>query len=134
MLYALRYEKESPVQLMHLCNKLASRSAKYKSGLVQFLVKQGGVDKRTGDISRPQDVVVFVVGGTTYEEARAVALQNASNSGTGFILGDLGVLNSKRFLKDLEETQRIPSQTLVSLNLFQAKCWVIAAASSWFQT
>ncbi|RYR41709.1 hypothetical protein Ahy_A08g038116 isoform D [Arachis hypogaea] len=32
MLYALRYEKDSPVQLMQLFNKLASRSAKYKSG------------------------------------------------------------------------------------------------------
>ena len=30
MLYALRYEKESPVQLMQLFNKLASQSAKYK--------------------------------------------------------------------------------------------------------
>jgi hypothetical protein len=33
MLYALRYEKESPVQLMQLFNKLASRSAKYKPGV-----------------------------------------------------------------------------------------------------
>ncbi|XP_043692709.1 vacuolar protein sorting-associated protein 45 homolog [Telopea speciosissima] len=164
MLYALRYEKESPVQLMQLFNKLASRSAKYKPGLVQFLLKQAGVDKRTGDLygnrdllniarnmarglkgienvytqhqpllfqtmesitkgrlrdvdypfignhfqqGRPQDVVIFIVGGTTYEEARAVALQNASNSGTRFILGGSVVLNSKRFLKDLEEAQRI---------------------------
>ncbi|XP_042494685.1 vacuolar protein sorting-associated protein 45 homolog [Macadamia integrifolia] len=164
MLYALRYEKESPVQLMQLFNKLASRSAKYKPGLVQFLLKQAGVDKRTGDLygnrdllniarnmarglkgienvytqhqpllfqimesitkgrlrdvdyplvgnhfqqGRPQDVVIFVVGGTTYEEARAVALQNAANSGTRFILGGSAVLNSKRFLKDLEEAQRI---------------------------
>ncbi|RVW32569.1 Vacuolar protein sorting-associated protein 45-like [Vitis vinifera] len=34
MLYALRYEKESPVQLMQLFNKLASRSAKYKPGVI----------------------------------------------------------------------------------------------------
>lgn len=33
MLYALRYEKESPVQLMQLFNKLASRSVKYKPGV-----------------------------------------------------------------------------------------------------
>ncbi|XWS25014.1 hypothetical protein CRYUN_Cryun27aG0034400 [Craigia yunnanensis] len=164
MLYALRYEKESPVQLMQLFNKLASRSAKYKPGLVQFLLKQAGVDKRTGDLygnldflniarnmarglkgvenvytqhqpllfqtmesinkgrlrdvdypyvgnhfqqGRPQEVVIFVVGGTTYEESRSVALQNASNSGIRFILGGSVVLNSKRFLKDLEEAQRI---------------------------
>ncbi|CAI9754404.1 unnamed protein product [Fraxinus pennsylvanica] len=164
MLYALRYEKDSPVQLMQLFNKLASRSPKYKPGLVQFLLKQAGVDKRTGDLygnrdflniarnmarglkgvenvytqhqplvfqtmesivkgrlrdvdypyvgnhfqqPRPQEVVIFIIGGTTYEEARSVALQNSTNSGIRFILGGSAVLNSKRFLKDLEEAQRI---------------------------
>ncbi|OIT38163.1 PREDICTED: vacuolar protein sorting-associated protein 45 homolog [Nicotiana attenuata] len=164
MLYALRYEKESPVQLMQLFNKLASRSPKYKPGLVQFLLKQAGVDKRTGDLygnrdllniarnmarglkgvenvytqhqpllfqtmenitrgrlrdvdypyvgnhfqqARPQEVVIFIVGGTTYEESRSVALQNSTNSGIRFILGGSALLNSKRFLKDLEEAQRI---------------------------
>lgn len=160
MLYALRYEKESPVQLMQLFNKLAAKSAKYKPGLVQFLLKQAGVDKRTGDLygnrdllniarnmarglkgvenvytqhqpllfqtmesiskgrlrdvdypyvgnhyqqARPQDVVIFIVGGTTYEEARSVALLNSTNCGIRFILGGTTILNSKRFLKDLEE-------------------------------
>ncbi|XP_020579471.1 vacuolar protein sorting-associated protein 45 homolog [Phalaenopsis equestris] len=170
MLYALRYEKESPVQLMQLFNKLASRSAKYKSGLVQFLLKQAGVDKRTGDLygnrdllniarnmarglkgvenvytqhqpllfqsienitkgrlkdidypfignhfqqGRPQEVVVFIVGGTTYEEARTVALHNAANSGTRFILGGTVVLNSQRFLKDLEEAHTISRASVI---------------------
>ncbi|XP_078431252.1 vacuolar protein sorting 45 [Wolffia australiana] len=164
MLYALRYEKESPVQLMQLFNKLASRSAKYKSGIVQFILKQAGVDKRTGDLygnrdflslarnmarglkgvenvytqhqpllfqtmeniikgrlrdadypfvgnhfqqGRPSDVVIFVIGGTTYEEARSVAMHNAANTGTRFILGGSVILNSDRFVKDLEEAQRI---------------------------
>ncbi|KMZ68788.1 vacuolar protein sorting 45 [Zostera marina] len=164
MLYALRYEKESPVQLMQLFNKLASRSAKYKSGLVQFLLKQAGVDKRTGDLygnrdlmniarnmarglqgvenvytqhqplifqtmesiikgrlkdvdypffgnhfqqGRPQEVVIFITGGTTFEEARTVALHNAANPGIRFILGGSLILNFKRFLKDLEEAQKI---------------------------
>nr|POF04788.1 vacuolar protein sorting-associated protein 45 like [Quercus suber] len=152
ILYTLRYEKESPVQLMQLFNKLASRSAKYKPGLVQFVLKQARVEKRTGDLfgnrdllniarnmarglkgvenvytqhqpllfqtmesiskgrlrdvdypyvgnhfqqGRPQEVVIFIVGGTTYEESRFVALQNASNSGIRFILGGSVVLNSK---------------------------------------
>ncbi|KAL6527509.1 vacuolar protein sorting-associated protein 45 [Orobanche gracilis] len=164
MLYALRYEKDSPVQLMQLFNKLASRSPKYKPGLVQFLLKQAGVDRRTGDLygnrdllnyalnmarglkgvenvytqhqpllsqtmesvikgrlrdmdypyvgnhfqhARPQDVIIFIVGGTTYEEARSVSLQNATNSGIRFILGGSAILNSQRFLKDLEEARRI---------------------------
>ncbi|KAG6626068.1 hypothetical protein CIPAW_15G021200 [Carya illinoinensis] len=57
MLYALRYEKESPVQLMQLFNKLASQSPKYKPGLVQFLLKQAGVDKRTGDLYGNRDLL-----------------------------------------------------------------------------
>ncbi|KAK9740926.1 hypothetical protein RND81_03G071600 [Saponaria officinalis] len=164
MLYALRYEKESPVELMQLFNKLATKSAKYKTGLVQFLLKQAGVDRRTGDLfgnrdlfniarnmarglkgvenvytqhqpllfqtmeniskgrlkdvdypfvgthfqqGRPHDVVIFIVGGTTYEESRAVALLNASNSGIRFILGGTTILNSKGFLKDLEEAHKL---------------------------
>lgn len=43
MLYALRYEKESPVQLMQLFNKLASRSAKYKPG-VMYLTQNAFVE------------------------------------------------------------------------------------------
>ncbi|KAL0323278.1 UNVERIFIED_CONTAM: Vacuolar protein sorting-associated protein 45 [Sesamum angustifolium] len=171
MLYALRYEKESPVQLMQLFNKLHPLLPSISLGcllslstLVQFLLKQAGVDRRTGDLygsrdlfnyalnmarglkgvenvytqhqpllsqimesvvkgrlrdvdypyvgnhfqqARPQDVIIFIVGGTTYEEARAVALQNSTNSGIRFILGGSAILNSKRFLKDLEEAQRI---------------------------
>lgn len=42
-------------------------------------------------------MVIFIVGGTTYEESRTVALQNASNSGVRFILGGSVVLNSKRY-------------------------------------
>lgn len=53
----------------------------------------------TGDCmkTRPQDVIIFIVGGTTYEESRSVALQNASNTGVRFILGGSSVLNSKRY-------------------------------------
>ncbi|GLT29914.1 hypothetical protein SLA2020_047460 [Shorea laevis] len=50
MLFALCYEEESPVQFMQLFNKLASQSAKYKPGLMQFLLKQAGVDKQTRDL------------------------------------------------------------------------------------
>uniref|UniRef100_A0A7N2MKN0 Uncharacterized protein n=1 Tax=Quercus lobata TaxID=97700 RepID=A0A7N2MKN0_QUELO len=57
MLYALRYKKENPVQLMQLFNKLASQSAKYKPGLVQFILKQAGVDKRTGDLFGNRDLL-----------------------------------------------------------------------------
>uniref|UniRef100_A0A0A9D1Q6 Uncharacterized protein n=1 Tax=Arundo donax TaxID=35708 RepID=A0A0A9D1Q6_ARUDO len=63
---------------------------------------------------RPQDVVIFIVGGTTYEEARSVTLYNAANPGVRFFVGGSVVLNSKRFLEDLGEAQRISkSSTLV---------------------
>lgn len=37
LLYALRYEKDSPVHLMQLCNKL-SRTAKYKPGVGAYSI------------------------------------------------------------------------------------------------
>jgi len=53
---------------------------------------------------RPQDVIVFMLGGTTYEEGRAVALLNqklASDAaggpgGTRILLGGSTVHNSAR--------------------------------------
>ena len=50
-----------------------------------------------------QDIFVFVVGGATYEEARAVALLNAANKGQRIVLGSTCMLNSTAFLKDLEK-------------------------------
>jgi hypothetical protein len=47
--------------------------------------------------NRPQDVVIFIIGGTTYEESRSVALYNAANPGVRFFLGGSVVLNSKRY-------------------------------------
>ena len=52
----------------------------------------------TSSLSRSQEVVIFIVGGTTYEESRSVALQNDSNSGIRFILGGSVVLNSKGYV------------------------------------
>ena len=40
-----------------------------------------------------------MVGGTTYEESRSVALQNATNSGIRFIFGGTALLNSKRYVQ-----------------------------------
>uniref|UniRef100_A0A0D3CW59 Uncharacterized protein n=1 Tax=Brassica oleracea var. oleracea TaxID=109376 RepID=A0A0D3CW59_BRAOL len=42
---------------MQLFNKLASRSPNYKPGLVQFLLKQAGVEKRTGDLFGNRDLM-----------------------------------------------------------------------------
>lgn len=57
-------------------------------------------------LQRPQDVIIFMVGGTTYEEARTVALLNqesASNgsyaAGTRLLLGGTTVHNSSSFVE-----------------------------------
>ena len=50
-----------------------------------------------------QDIFVFVVGGATYEEARAVALLNAANKQQRVILGSTCMLNSQTFLEEFQK-------------------------------
>ncbi|KAI7265628.1 Sec1-like protein [Hortaea werneckii] len=52
---------------------------------------------------KPQDIIVFIVGGTTYEEAKMVAQVNASSPGVRVVLGGTGVHNSASFLDEVEE-------------------------------
>jgi hypothetical protein len=58
----------------------------------------------------PRLVVVFIIGGTTYEEARAVAELNAAgekgegwSAGMRIALGGTSVQSSSQFLKDMQE-------------------------------
>ncbi|CAN6606641.1 vacuolar protein sorting-associated protein 45 [Trichomonascus vanleenenianus] len=55
------------------------------------------------DGDRPQDIVVFVIGGVTYEEARLVAEMNASLKGVRIVLGGTSIQNSASFLKDIRQ-------------------------------
>jgi vacuolar protein sorting-associated protein 45 len=55
-------------------------------------------------------VAVFIVGGTTYEEAKVVAELNAAaernegwSAGMRLVLGGTGVQSSATFLKDFQE-------------------------------
>ncbi|RUS23094.1 Sec1-like protein [Endogone sp. FLAS-F59071] len=57
----------------------------------------------TGSKDRPQDIIIFIIGGTTYEEARYIAQLNASTPGARFVLGGTCVHNSTSFLHDVEE-------------------------------
>lgn len=54
----------------------------------------------------PTEVIVFVVGGCTYEEARAVGEMNASNPGVRILLGGTTVHNCDSFL---QEVSKMPS-------------------------
>ncbi|PWN41777.1 hypothetical protein IE81DRAFT_348102 [Ceraceosorus guamensis] len=58
---------------------------------------------------RPQEVIIFIVGGATYEEARSIALLNSQGTsgpglGTRFLLGGTTVHNSSTFLDFVQDT------------------------------
>jgi hypothetical protein len=55
---------------------------------------------------KPQDVIVFVVGGATFEEARLVAGVNAGTPGVRIVLAATGAVNSTAFLADVEAAVR----------------------------
>jgi len=48
---------------------------------------------------RPQDIIVFMIGGTTYEEARMIKGINESMPGVRIVLGGTTVHNSESFIK-----------------------------------
>ncbi|KAI8976487.1 Sec1-like protein [Pilobolus umbonatus] len=52
---------------------------------------------------RPQDIIVFMCGGITFEEARCISQLNATIPGIRIVVGGNSILNSKDFLSLLEE-------------------------------
>ncbi|XP_069958073.1 vacuolar protein sorting-associated protein 45 [Cherax quadricarinatus] len=64
-------------------------------------------------VARPQNVVVFIVGGATYEESVAVHQFNTNNPGVHVILGGSTIHNSSTFLDSMESAMEgIPRKTL----------------------
>jgi vacuolar protein sorting-associated protein 45 len=55
---------------------------------------------------RPREVIVFQVGGTTYEESLAIHNLNQSSPGTRVIVGGSAVHNSCSFLEEVAGMQR----------------------------
>ncbi|KAI7886716.1 Sec1-like protein [Lichtheimia hyalospora FSU 10163] len=51
---------------------------------------------------RPQDIIVFVIGGATFEEARYIAQLNAATPGVRIVLGGTTIHNSTSFMKQLD--------------------------------
>ncbi|KAG7500643.1 vacuolar protein sorting-associated protein 45 [Solea senegalensis] len=50
---------------------------------------------------RPQDIILFVIGGATYEEALAVYNMNRSTPGVRIVLGGSSIHNTKSFLEEV---------------------------------
>lgn len=53
------------------------------------------IDNRMRD--RPQDIILFFVGGVTYEEARFVAQLNEENKAMRILLGGTTMINSRMY-------------------------------------
>ena len=53
---------------------------------------------------KPQDIIVFIVGGATYEEAKLVATINASVPGVRVVLGGTTIHNSSTFVDEVMDT------------------------------
>jgi vacuolar protein sorting-associated protein 45 len=64
----------------------------------QYPFVDGGGSTR----DKPQDVVVFIIGGATYEEAKMVAQVNASSPGVRVVLGGTSIHNSATFLEEVD--------------------------------
>lgn len=62
----------------------------------------GGIDG-AGTDERPQDIIVFVIGGVTYDEARLVAEINATTPGVRIVLGSTSIINSEMFLDAIQQ-------------------------------
>lgn len=52
---------------------------------------------------RPQDIIIFMVGGITYDEARLVAEINATTPGIRIVLGSTEIINSSTFLDMIQQ-------------------------------
>ncbi|KAI1074071.1 Sec1-like protein [Whalleya microplaca] len=52
---------------------------------------------------KPQDIVVFMIGGATYEEAKMVASINASSPGVRVVLGGTAIHNAATFLEEVDD-------------------------------
>ncbi|CAI2168165.1 1767_t:CDS:10 [Funneliformis geosporum] len=66
------------------------------------------IDGSTKD--RPQDIIILMVGGVTYEEARNIAQLNESTAGVRIVLGGTTVHNSNSFLNEIQDAfYRFPS-------------------------
>lgn len=87
------YTQHSPRLEMILQDLIKGR---LKDSMFPFV--EGGGQTR----DKPQDIIVFMVGGTTYEEARVVTQINASTPGIRIVLGGTTIHNSSTFLDEVD--------------------------------
>ncbi|KAJ3030294.1 UNVERIFIED_CONTAM: vacuolar protein sorting-associated protein 45 [Siphonaria sp. JEL0065] len=57
-----------------------------------------------GTKDKPQDIIIFMIGGITYAEARGIQKLNSSNTGARIILGGTTIHNSTSFLREVYDS------------------------------
>ena len=90
------YTQHQPV-LFHILNSIGKGSL--KDSTFPPLVTPGA-----GANNKITEVIIFMIGGTTYEEAYRVAEFNAQNNGVRVLLGGSCIQNSTSFLKEIGST------------------------------
>ena len=66
---------------------------------LQYPFLEGGAHIR----DKPQEIMIVMVGGVTYEEAKMVAQVNASSPGVRVVLGGTTIHNSTTFLEEIDD-------------------------------
>jgi vacuolar protein sorting-associated protein 45 len=94
------YTQHSPLLEATLQNLIKGKLREQQYPFVEGSV--GGAGAMTTR-DKPQDIIVFIVGGATYEEAKTVAGINASSPGVRVVLGGTTVHNAHTFLEEVEE-------------------------------
>jgi vacuolar protein sorting-associated protein 45 len=87
------YTQHSPTLETTLQNLIKGR---LKESAYPF-VEGGGITR-----DKSQDIIVFMIGGATYEEAKLVAQVNASSPGVRVVLGGTFMHNSSTFLEEID--------------------------------
>lgn len=88
------YTQHSPRLEVTLQNLIKGRLKE-----LQYPFLEGGGHIR----DKPQDIVIFMVGGATYEEAKMVAQVNASSPGIRVVLAGTTIHNSTTFLEEVDD-------------------------------
>ncbi|KAJ3216577.1 vacuolar protein sorting-associated protein 45 [Dinochytrium kinnereticum] len=60
------------------------------------------IDGSTRD--KPQDIIVFIIGGATYAEGREINKLNSANPGVRIVLGGTTIHNSQSFLREVSDS------------------------------
>ncbi|KAI9049474.1 hypothetical protein LZ554_006505 [Drepanopeziza brunnea f. sp. 'monogermtubi'] len=88
------YTQHSPRLELTLQNLIKGRLREQ-----QYPFIEGGGSTR----DKPQDIILFMIGGVTFEEAKTVSQINASSPGIRIVLGGTSVHNSSTFLEEMED-------------------------------